>query len=65
MYLGYMIGGCELKIDVANMEGIIKWKAPTNCTKVRSFIGGKQYLWKFVALFSIVVAPLHTITLGG
>jgi hypothetical protein len=41
MYLGYVIGGGELKIDAANMEAIVKWTFPTNVTKFRSFIGEK------------------------
>jgi hypothetical protein len=39
VYLGYMIGGGELKIDPTKMEAIIKWPVPTNVTKVRIFVG--------------------------
>ena len=38
---------------------------PTNVTKVRSFIGAKQYLRKFIASFSVVATPLHAITTSG
>jgi hypothetical protein len=39
VYLGYVNGGGELKIDLAKMEAIKKWPIPTNVTKSRSFVG--------------------------
>jgi hypothetical protein len=63
--LGYVIGGGELKIDPANMEAIMKWIVPTNVTEVRIFFGANQYLRKYIASFSVVDAPLHTITTSG
>jgi chemotaxis signal transduction protein len=39
VYLGHVIGGGELKIDLAKIEAILKWPTPTNVTKVRSFVG--------------------------
>ena len=39
VYLGYVIGGGELKIDHAKMEAIMKWSIPTNVSKVMNFIG--------------------------
>jgi hypothetical protein len=59
-----MIGGRELNIDPINMEAIMKWPFSTNVIEVRSFVGVVQYLKKFIASFSAVVAPLHTITSG-
>ena len=57
-----MIDGGEIKIDYTKMEPIMKWLVPTNVTKVRSFVGETLYLRKFIASFSVVGAPLHTIT---
>jgi len=39
VYLGYVIGGEELKIDPSKMEAIIKWPMHANVSEVRSFIG--------------------------
>jgi hypothetical protein len=61
VYLGYDIDGFEIKIDLANMEIIMKWSIPINSTKVRSFVGAVQYLQKFISYFSSIVAPLHLI----
>lgn len=60
-----MIGGGELKIDPSKMEAIMKWSMPTNVFEVKSFIGAAQYLRKFITSFSVVAAPLHTITASG
>jgi hypothetical protein len=60
-----VIGGGEFKIDLENMEAIMKWKVPTNFSEVRSFFGETQYLQKFTDSFSVVVAPLHPITAIG
>jgi hypothetical protein len=56
VYLGYVISGGKLKIDPINMEAIMKWIVPTNCTKVRVFVGVAQYLQKFRDSFSIVAS---------
>jgi hypothetical protein len=44
VYLGYVIGGGELKIDPTKMEAIVKWKVLTNVIEFRSFVGVTQYL---------------------
>jgi hypothetical protein len=64
VYLGYVIGGGELKIDPKD-GGHHEMASSYKLHKVRSFFGETQYLQKFIASFSVVVAPLHTITMGG
>jgi hypothetical protein len=64
VYLVYVINEGELNIDPTKMEVIMKWIIPTNYTEVRSFVGATQYLRKFIASFSIVVSPLHAITMS-
>jgi len=39
MYLGYVIGGWELKIDPMKMEVMFKCPNPTNAIKVMSIVG--------------------------
>jgi hypothetical protein len=65
VYLWYVIGGGELKIDPTKMEAIIKWLVPTNVIEVRSFFGATQYLWKFISSFPVVASPLHAIIVNG
>jgi hypothetical protein len=65
VYLGYVISGGKLKVDLTKMEAIMKWLVPTTITEVKSFIGATQYLRKFIASFLLVAAPLHAITMSG
>jgi hypothetical protein len=64
MYLWYVISGWELKIDPTKMKVIMKWPVPKTVIEVRRFVGVAQYLWKFISSFSVLVAPLHAITMS-
>jgi hypothetical protein len=61
-YLGYIVGGGELKIDPSKVEVIVNWPKPKSATEVRSFLGAAQYWRKFIANFSLIAAPLHALT---
>jgi hypothetical protein len=61
VYLGYIVGGGELKIDPSKVEVILNWPKPTNVTEVRSFMGETQYWRKFIANFSLIATPLHAL----
>jgi hypothetical protein len=65
VYLGYAISGGDLNMDPTIMEAIMKWPIPTNVTKVRIFYLETQFLRKFIASFSVIAAPLHTIRVNG
>jgi hypothetical protein len=52
VYLGYIVGNGQLKIDSAKVEVIVKWPKPTTTTEVRSFLGAIHYWRKFIANFS-------------
>jgi hypothetical protein len=43
VYLGYIVGNVQLKIDPAKVEVIEKWPKPTTSTEVRRFLGESQY----------------------
>ena len=60
-YLGYIVGGGELKIDPSKVEVIVNWPKPNTATEVRSFLGVAQYWRKFIANFSLIAAPLHAL----
>lgn len=60
--MGYIVGGGELKIDPSKVEVIVNWPKPKFAAKVRSFLGATQYWRKFIANFSLIVAPLHALT---
>ena len=62
VYLGYIVGGGQLKIDPTKVEVIVKWPRPQNVIEVRSFLGAVQYWRKVIANFSFIVSPLHALT---
>ena len=62
VYLGYIVGGGELKIDPSKVEVIVNWPKPNNVTDVRSFLGETQYWRKFITNFSFIASPLHALT---
>jgi len=39
VYLGHIVGGCELKIDPSKVEVILNWPKPNTIIEVRIFLG--------------------------
>ena len=39
VYLGYVVGNGQLKVDPAKVECIVKWPKPSTVIEVRSFLG--------------------------
>jgi hypothetical protein len=62
VYLGHIVGGGELKIDISKVKVILDWPKPNNVIEVRIFLGASQYWRKFIAKFSSIAAPLHAVT---
>jgi hypothetical protein len=62
IYLGHMIGGEEMRVDLDKVVAINQWPIPTNLIEAISFMGEAQYLGNFIANFSVVVTPLHATT---
>ena len=46
-------------VDLQKIEAILNWKAPTNQTEVRSFLGLVGYYRKFIKNFFLIALPLH------
>ena len=61
VYLVYIVGRIELRIDPSKVEVIVNWPKPNNVTDVRSFLGATQYWRKFIVNLSFVASPLHAL----
>eukprot|EP00253_Pinus_taeda_P033750 PITA_33750 len=55
-------GDGELKIDPSKVEVIINWLKPNTAIEVRIFLEVVQYWRKFIANFSLIATPLHSLT---
>lgn len=62
IYLGFIVGGGELRVDPAKVKVITEWPRPRSVTEIRSFMGACQYLRKFIQNSSLVASPLHSLT---
>jgi hypothetical protein len=61
VYLGNIVGGGELKIDLSKVKVILDWPKPNNVIEVRRFLGVAQYWRKFIANLSSIETPLHSV----
>ncbi|XP_074327983.1 uncharacterized protein LOC141665898 [Apium graveolens] len=57
-FLGYIISGRGIKLDLAKVEAITNWPRPSNVTEVRSFLGLAGYSKHFVEGFSSIAFSL-------
>ena len=60
-YLGLVVQGGKLAIDLAKLNGILEWPTPKTVKEVRSFLGfGKFYSW-FIKNFSHLAHALNNL----
>jgi hypothetical protein len=64
-YLGYIIDERGVHVDLAKIQVIQDWPAPTTLTKLHSFLGLANFYHRFVLGFSHITWPLSQVTKGG
>jgi hypothetical protein len=57
-YLGHVISGKGIAMDLAKVEAIMEWPAPTNVKEVCIFMGLAGYYRWFVEGFSKIENPI-------
>ena len=57
-FLGHIVSGQGISLDLANVEAVIKWLQPITISEVRSFLGLVGYYRKFVKGFARIAVPL-------
>jgi hypothetical protein len=62
VYLGHIVGGVQLKIDLSNIDVIVNWPEPKSVTEIHSLLGAVQYWRRFISNFSFIEAPFHSLT---
>ncbi|XP_042059547.1 uncharacterized protein LOC121804064 [Salvia splendens] len=58
VFLGHVVSGRGIEVDLQKIEAIVNWKVPTTVTKVRSFLCMAGYYRRFVEGFSIIVGSM-------
>lgn len=57
-FLGHVISGEGISVDLAKIEAVINWPRPTTVTEIRSFVGLAGYYRRFVEGFSRLASPM-------
>jgi hypothetical protein len=64
-YLGYIVDQHGVHVDIAKIQVIRDWSAPTTLTELRSFFDLANFYCKFMLGFSHIEWALGQITRGG
>jgi hypothetical protein len=61
-YLGHIVGKFGLRADPAKVQTVKDWPVPTNMHELRQFLGLANYFRKFIRGYSLLAAPLTSLT---
>jgi hypothetical protein len=64
-HLGYTIDKHGVHVDLAKIQVILDWSAPTPLTELWSFLGLANFYHRFVSGFSHIAWALSQINRGG
>jgi len=64
-FLGHIISGSGIVVDLSKVDAVSQWETPKSVTKVRSFLGLAGYYHRFIEGFSKLALPLTQLTCKG
>jgi hypothetical protein len=64
-YLGYIVDQHGLHVDLAKIQVIRDWPAPTTLNEIQSFLGLANFYRRFVLGFFHIAWALIQVTRGG
>ena len=57
-FLGHVISGARIAVDLTKVVTVTKWVAPTSVGEIRSFLGLAGYYRRFIENFSKIAKPM-------
>lgn len=62
MFLGHVISGGKISVDLAKVLAILDWSRPKNVSEICSFLGLARYYRRFIPNFSKIALPMKKMT---
>ena len=57
-FLGHVLSGAGVAVNPSKIADVLEWKAPTNVSEIRSFLGLAGYYRRFIENFSKIAKPM-------
>ena len=64
VYLGFLIGNGEIKVDPAKMGKVRTMARPTNRKQVQQYLGFVNYFGRFIPKAAEILAPISNLLRG-
>lgn len=64
-FLGYIISSYGFSMDPKKLQAVLDWPVPNSLKATQRFLGFTNYYRRFIASFSLIVAPIVALTKKG
>ena len=61
-FLGFVVSEGNIRMDPGKVSVVLNWPTPNSVKQVQRFLGFANFYRRFVHNYSVVVAPITTLT---